>query len=351
MPQRRSPPAGTSAPPAATYDAPPATEENDEADLELVEPDLEPVADAAEAPPPLEPTALARLERSDLDRHDPLAAYMRDVSRYPLLSPEQEHELAVRYATTGDLNAARRLVTSNLRLVVKIAHDYRRAYRNLLDLVQEGNIGLMQAVRKFDPFKGVKLSSYAAWWIRAYILRFILNNHRLVKLGTTQAQRKLFFNLRKEKARLEAMGIDPTAERIAERLSVSVEDVEQMDRRLSDGEASLDAPLALGEGRSIARVDALAAGGAPIDERLADEQLDELLTAKIHAFGATLSGKDAIIFRERLLADDPRTLQDIGEQLGVSRERVRQLEKRLLGKLRAYLAAELGESVLDAYRA
>ena len=151
---------------------------------------------------------------------DPLQAYMQDVSRYPLLSREEEHALAVKYTETGDVEAAARLVTANLRLVVKIAYDYRRAYKNLLDLVQEGNIGLMQAVKKYDPYKGVKLSSYAAWWIRAYILRFILNNHRLVKLGTTQAQRKLFFNLKKEKAKLSAMGIEPTAEVIAKRLDV-----------------------------------------------------------------------------------------------------------------------------------
>jgi RNA polymerase sigma-32 factor len=232
---------------------------------------------------------------------------------------------------------------------VKIAYDYRRAYKNLLDLVQEGNIGLMQAVKKYDPYKGVKLSSYAAWWIRAYILRYILNNHRLVKLGTTQAQRKLFFNLKKEKARLSAMGIDPTAERIAERLSVSVEDVEQMDRRLSDSEASLDAPVSTGEGRSIARVEALPSAGILADEQLAEGELDDMMSEKVHAFGEGLTGKEAVIFKERLVADEPRTLQELGTEFGVSRERVRQLEKRLLGKLRKYLGAELGETVIDAY--
>ncbi len=141
------------------------------------------------------------------DRRDPLSAYMKDVSRYPLLTRAEEHALAVKFVEDGDLDAARQLIISNLRLVVKIAYDYRQAYKNLLDLVQEGNIGLMQAVKKYDPYKGVKLSSYAAWWIRAYILRYILNTHRLVKLGTTQAQRKLFFNLQKEKSRLSAPGI------------------------------------------------------------------------------------------------------------------------------------------------
>ena len=156
---------------------------------------------------------LTKASAREVSKRDPLAAYMKDVQRYPLLTREEEHDLAVKFVETGDVEAARKLVLSNLRLVVKIAYDYRQAYKNLLDLVQEGNIGLMKAVQKYDPFKGVKLSSYAAWWIRAYILRYILNNYRMVKLGTTQAQRKLFFNLQKEKSRLSAMGIEPTPEK------------------------------------------------------------------------------------------------------------------------------------------
>lgn len=283
-------------------------------------------------------------------RRDPLAQYMSEVQRYELLSPEDEHALAVRYVTDGDVDAAHRLVTANLRLVVKIAYDYRRAYKNILDLVQEGNIGLMQAVRKYDPYKGVKLSSYAAWWIRAYILRFILNNHRLVKVGTTQAQRKLFFNLKKEKARLSAMGIDPTPERIAERLDVSEKDVVSMDRRLSAGEVSLDAPVGNAEGRSVSRVELLPSRGGPIDDLLAEEQLNDRLSAKIREFGTHLEGKEKAIFDERLLAEDPKTLQELGTGFGVSRERVRQIEKRLLQKLRNFLSSELGKGVLDVYQ-
>jgi RNA polymerase sigma-32 factor len=274
---------------------------------------------------------------------------MRDVQRYKLLAPEEEHDLAVRYVESGDVEAARRLVTSNLRLVVKIAYDYRRAYKNLLDLIQEGNIGLMQAVKKYDPYKGVKLSSYAAWWIRAYILRYILNTHRMVKLGTTQAQRKLFFNLKKEKARLSAMGIDPTAEKIAERLDVTVDEVEQMDRRLSAGDASLDAPVGGADGRPIARVELIPNRMSLVDDLLAEEELGDILRDKIHEFGATLKGKERRIYDERLIAEDPRTLQDLGKDFGVSRERVRQIEKRLKQKLKNYLASELGEGVLDVY--
>lgn len=284
-----------------------------------------------------------------LSRRDPLGVYMRDVQRYPLLSKEEEHELAVRFFEEDDLEAARRLVTSNLRLVVKIAYDYRQAYKNILDLVQEGNIGLMQAVKKYDPYKGVKLSSYAAWWIRAYILRYILNNHRLVKVGTTQAQRKLFFNLQKEKARLSAMGIEPTAELIAERLNVPERDVVSMDMRLAAGDASLDAPVGTSEGRSVARVELLPSGGVRVDDTLADAQVGDQFSEKIHEFGATLGGKEKKIFEDRLIAEDPKTLQTLGDEFGVSRERVRQIEKRLLKKLKQFLRDELGEAVIEVY--
>ena len=288
---------------------------------------------------------------TSLARQDPLAVYMRDVQRYRLLTRDEERELAIRYVEEGDLDAARTLVTSNLRLVVKIAYDYRQAYKNLLDLVQEGNIGLMQAVRKYDPYKGVKLSSYAAWWIRAYILRYILNNFRLVKVGTTQAQRKLFFNLKKEKAKLAALGIDPTPELIAERLDVPKKDVISMDRRLSAGEASLDAPVGTGEGRTVARVDLLPSHGSRVDDVLADSELSETLTSKIHEFGELLVDKEKVIFEERLLAEDPKTLQELGVGFGVSRERVRQIEKRLLQKLKNYISEQVGEGVLDVYEA
>lgn len=286
---------------------------------------------------------------SSLTRRDPLGVYMRDVQRYPLLSKAEEHDLAVRFFEEDDLEAAKQLVTSNLRLVVKIAYDYRQAYKNLLDLVQEGNIGLMQAVRKYDPYKGVKLSSYAAWWIRAYMLRYILNNHRLVKVGTTQAQRKLFFNLQKEKSRLSAMGIEPTAKRIAERLNVPEHDVVSMDMRLSAGDASLDAPVSTAEGRSVARVELLPSAEGRVDDTLADAEVGDQFSRKIHEFGESLVDKEKKIFEDRLVAEDPKTLQTLGDEFGVSRERVRQIESRLLKKLKAFLHSELGEAVLEVY--
>ena len=281
-----------------------------------------------------------------VSRFDPLSAYMREVQRHALLSPEEEHRLAVDYHKhPEDVAAAARLVTANLRLVVKIAYEYRRAYKNMMDLIQEGNIGLMQAVKKYDPYRGVKLSSYAAWWIRAYMLRFILNNWRLVKLGTTQAQRKLFFNLSKEKSRLSALGIEPTDAEIAKRLNVSESDVAEMDKRLARSDASLDASVGESDGRAVARVELMPAPGNTPDQIAEGAELSELLLDRLEEFRASLSGKDVIIFDKRLVADEPLTLQELGDEFGVSRERVRQLEARLTGKLREYLKEKLGDAV------
>ncbi|MES1175364.1 MAG: sigma-70 family RNA polymerase sigma factor, partial [Myxococcales bacterium] len=216
-----------------------------------------------------------------LARFDALQAYMREVQRHPLLSADEEHKLAVQYKNSEDRDVAARLVTANLRLVVKIAYEYRRAYRNMMDLVQEGNIGLMQAVKRYDPYRGVKLSSYAAWWIRAYMLRFILNNWRLVKVGTTQAQRKLFFNLNKEKAKLAAMGVDPTAEVIAARLGVEEQEVTDMDRRLLSGEMSLDAPVGDNEGRPVSRLEMMPSAASGPDVTVAANEIQQMLREKL----------------------------------------------------------------------
>jgi RNA polymerase sigma-32 factor len=290
-------------------------------------------------------TAIQRSGES-LGRFDPLSAYMREVQRHPLLSPDEEHQLAVGYQKNpDDVAAAARLVTANLRLVVKIAYEYRRAYKNMMDLIQEGNIGLMQAVKKYDPYRGVKLSSYAAWWIRAYMLRFILNNSRLVKLGTTQAQRKLFFNLSKEKARLSAMGIEPTDAEIAKRLNVAEAEVAEMDKRLARSDASLDASVGESDGRAVARVELMPSPGSTPDQIAEGAELSELLLDRLEEFRKSLSGKDVTIFDKRLVADEPLTLQELGDEFGVSRERVRQLEARLTGKLRDYLKEKLGDAV------
>jgi RNA polymerase sigma-32 factor len=278
-------------------------------------------------------------------KYDPLQAYMREVQRHALLDKQEEHDLAVNYVQTGDVNAAARLVTANLRLVVKIAYEYRRAFRNMMDLIQEGNIGLMQAVKRYDPYRGVKLSSYAAWWIRAYMLRYMLNNWRLVKLGTTQAQRKLFFNLNKEKARLSAMGIEPSHAEIAKRLNVDEKDVVDMDRRLARGDASLDSPVGEGDNKSVSRIELLPSGALEPEQMTTQAELSQLVKDEMSRFRETLGGKDLIIFDERMVADEPLTLQELGDRFGISRERVRQLEVRIAGKLREFLKASLGDAV------
>ena len=280
-----------------------------------------------------------------ITRTDPLQLYMSEIQRHALLSPDEEHRLAVAYSKSGNVEAAAQLVTANLRLVVKIAYEYRRAYRNIMDLIQEGNIGLMQAVKRYDPYRGVKLSSYAAWWIRAYMLRFILNNWRLVKIGTTQAQRRLFFNLNKEKARLAAMGIEPSHELIATNLRVDEKDVVEMDRRLSRGDASLDAPVGDNEGRQTTRMELLPATEGGPEAAAESAEMAVIVREQLDEFRKTLSGKELEIFDKRLVAEEPLTLQELGDQFGVSRERVRQLEARLTGKLREFLKATLGDAV------
>ncbi len=270
---------------------------------------------------------------------DPLQMYMHEVRAYPLLTAEEERTLAIAVYEQGDPDAARRMVTANLRLVVKIAFDYRKAYRNVMDLIQEGNIGLLMAVKKFDPYRGVKFSSYAAWWIRAYILRYVLNNWRLVKIGTTQAQRKLFFNLHKEKRKLESMGIAPDTSIIAEELDVDEHEVIEMDKRLSSTEVSLDAPIGdSSSDRTATRLDLLTDGDqVGQDEIVALDRFNHELAERLAQFGERLDGKDRVIFEERLTAAEPVTLQELGDRYGITRERVRQIEARLLRKLREHL--------------
>ncbi|MGZ3426586.1 MAG: RNA polymerase factor sigma-32 [Polyangia bacterium] len=310
----------------------------------IVDEDEDAAPDEREAAHALVP-ALPKPSRS-LARLDPLQLYIQDIRRFPLLSREDEHELAKKFVETGDVEAARRLVTANLRLVVKIAHEYRRAHRNLLDLIQEGNVGLVQAVKKYDPYRGVKLSSYAAWWIRAYMLKFILNNWRLVKIGTTQAQRKLFFNLKKEKDKLEAAGFESSSAALAEALKVPEREVIDMEKRLGHGEMSLDAPLGKDDEGGRSHLDMLeSAGDTRPDVRAEGDEFRVLLRAKLEEFAKSLRGRELTIFQERLLTDEPKTLQEIGEGYGISRERARQLEKRLTEKLKKYLQAELGDAV------
>ncbi len=302
---------------AAETDADGAAENPDEVtqgiDVEPAPDELEDVS-AESAIVPIKPTGLRSA--------DPMAAYMAEVHRHPLLTREQEVELAQQFRSTGDVKAAYRLVASNLRLVVKLAHEYHRNPMSLLDLIQEGNIGLMQAVKKFDPDRGVKLASYAAWWIRAYILRYIMDNWKMVKIGTTEAQRKLFFKLRQEQEKLSAQGFEVTTKMLADRLNVTEQDVMEMDQRLGQDEVSIDAPITSDDESGQTRADKLLRSGAPsADDALGNEELRQIFHDKLESFAETLNEKERFIFEKRLTADEPMTLQDIGTHYNVSRER------------------------------
>ncbi len=271
---------------------------------------------------------------------DPLQRYIREVNRFSLLTPEEEKELAIRYKETGDPEAAYRLITSNLRLVIKIAMEFQKYWmKNLMDLIQEGNIGLMQAIKKFDPYRGIKLSYYASFWIRAYILKFIMDNWKLVKIGTTQSQRKLFYNLKREKEKLRSLGFEPGPKLLADVLQVREEEVIEMEQRLGGWELSLDAPLK--EGSEEYHKNFLPATEPQVEEILADTELKELFRRKLAKFRQELNDKELDILDLRLLAEKPLTLQEIGARHDISRERVRQIEDRLIKKLRHFLKSEI----------
>ena len=274
---------------------------------------------------------------------DPLRRYLEEVRRYPLLPPEEEFRLAARLRTEGDMDAAKTLVSANLRLVVKIALEYRTFYSNLLDLIQEGNIGLMKAVSKFDPTKGARLGYYASWWIRSYILKYLLDNFRLVKIGTTQAQKKLFYHLMREKERLEAQGLLGGPKLLAERLQVREKDVVEMEQRLSSrgAEMSLDQPVDSDGGKASLHLDLLSDESESAEEALARGELLELLREKLPEFQKQLNDKELSVLRERLLSEEPKTLQEVADRYGLTRERARQIEAKVIAKLQEFLKPDL----------
>jgi RNA polymerase sigma-32 factor len=274
---------------------------------------------------------------------DSFNAYLAEIRRFKLLTPKEEEDLLNDYQRTEDPEMAKRIVTANLRLVVKIAMEFQSHWlNNLQDLVQEGNIGLLQALKKYDPHRGVKFSYYASYWIKAYMLKYIMENWRLVKVGTTQAQRKLFYNLKKEQDKLAREGIEPGSGILAERLGVSEQAVKEMDIRMSSGrEISLDAPI--GPESDQTQISLLPSPEEGADNILSDAQLRDMVSDKLERFRETLTERELIILDKRLLTDDPVTLQELGEEFGVSRERIRQLEEKLKKTIKKYLLQELPE--------
>lgn len=290
------------------------------------------------------PVELSETELAAVSPTDPLRRYLEEVRRYPLLSAEEELALATRLIQMGDLNAAKQLVSANLRLVVKIAFEYRNVYANVLDLIQEGNVGLMKAVSKYDPTKGARLGYYASWWIRSYILKYLLDNFRLVKVGTTQAQKKLFYHLMREKQRLEAQGMLAAPKLLAEKLDVREKDVIEMEQRLSGSgaEMSLDTPIDKEKGDQT-HLDYLVDGNETAVEALARTQLVSLLQEHLPDFQKQLNEKELSLLKERLLAEEPKTLQEVADKYGLTRERARQIEAKVIVKLREFLKPTLGD--------
>lgn len=284
---------------------------------------------------------LVRPEERALVPYDPLQLYLLEIKHYNLLTREEEIELAIRVREKNDKRAAYRLVTSNLRLVVKIAMDFHRYWtKSLLDLIQEGNVGLLQAVRKFDPYRGIKFSYYASFWIKAYMLKFIMENWKLVKIGTTQTQRKLFFNLAKERDKLLAQGFEPEPRLLAERLDVKEEEVREMSARLGGGEVSLNAPMS-DDGKEVFGSFLRDPHEVAIDEQLSEKQSRGLLLEKLAEYREKLSGKELDIFDNRIMAENPLTLQELGDKYHISRERVRQIQERIIKNIKKWLIEKI----------
>jgi RNA polymerase sigma-32 factor len=272
--------------------------------------------------------------------YNSLDAYLAEIRRFAPLSREEEHQVAVEYHKNKSPEAAYKLVSGNLWLAVKIARDYERVARSVLDLIQEGNIGLMEAVRNFDPYRGVRFPSYAVWWIRAYIIRYIIANWRLVKIGTTQAQRKLFFNLKKESDRLEREGIFPSPKLLAERLNVREGDVVEMSQRLSGSDVSIDAPLQDDSDSNLLSV--LPSDRESVEDAMAKHEFHQVLKESVSEFEEALTEKERMIFKGRVIDEDKLTLQELSDRLSLSKERVRQIENKLRSKLRAFVSKKLG---------
>jgi RNA polymerase sigma-32 factor len=292
--------------------------------------------------PNTEDEEVVKTESVEITRYDPLRTYLAEIGKFSTLSRDEEHRLAKYYHQTGDRETAYRLVTSNLKLVVKIAMIYRKVYRNILDLIQEGNLGLLQAVRRFDPDRGTRLPTYAAWWIKAYILKFLLDNTRMVKIGTTNARRRILMNLDKEKRELEAKGIVPTTRLLAENLGVDEKELREVEQGMTGADISLDAPVG-SDDSDTHYIDTLRLMEQSVDEKIAQGEFRDLLEKRFADFSKTLSDREREILSRRLIADDPETLQEIADRYGISREAIRVAEKKLVNKLKEYMIESFGD--------
>jgi len=273
-----------------------------------------------------------------------LESYLVQINQFSLLTQQEEFDLAVKYRKYNDIQAAQKLITSNLRFVVKVAFEYKSYRVKLLDLIQEGNIGLMMAVKKFDPYKGYRFISYAIWWIRAYIQNFIIKTWSLVKIGTTQAQKKLFYKIGKVRKALESNGEDEKKyELLAHDLDVTKEDIIEMEQRMSSRDLSLDAPF--DEGQELTHLDLLKEESPDQEEAFAQTEEKKIREREVLNSMKRLNEKEAYVIKNRIMADSPLTLQEIGDHLKLSRERVRQIESEALRKLKKEFSTSLSLNV------
>jgi RNA polymerase sigma-32 factor len=281
-------------------------------------------------------------DRTAERRLDPLKQYLAEIKKYKRLTPDEQMNLAILYKKNGDMEAANKLVTCNLKLVLKFAFDFQRIWmQNLLDLIQEGNLGLMHAVIKFDPDRGVKFSYYCSYWVKAYILNFLMANWRLVKIGTTQAQRKLFFKLNKEKNKLEQEGFDPSSELLSQKTGCSIGEIVEMEQRLNGRDVSLDAPMK--EDSDTEMGSFIPMEGKSQEDQLVEKQIETLVREKVASFKKMLTTREQDILDLRIFNEDPLTLEELGRKYGVSRERIRQTEKGILAKIKIYFQKEIPE--------
>jgi RNA polymerase sigma-32 factor len=285
-------------------------------------------------------TTASQSDENALTSYDPLQIYLREIQQFHPLTREEEKQLAIRAKEKDDPDAAYTLVTSNLRLVVKVAMGFYRYWTvRLLDLIQQGNLGLLRAVRKYDPYRGIKFSYYATFWIKAYILRFIMDNRKLVKVGTTQEQRKLFYSLAKERQKLLAEGFIPAPKLLAERLDVKEEGIVEMSQRLGNWEVSLNSQI--DEDSRESRESRLSDGSVDIEEQISIYERRNTLREELKEFRKTLSGKEADIFDNRIMAEKPLKLRELGDKHHISRERVRQIEEEIKKNIKKWLTKEI----------
>lgn len=290
---------------------------------------------------------IQKYKSSSIAPVDPIKHYIWEVNQYPILEKEEEEELIRQYKERKNVDAAKKILMSHLRLVVKIAFKYyNQYYCGLFDLIQEGNLGIIMAIKKFDPLKKVRFSTYAQWWIKAYILKYLMDNYSIIKIGHSRAEKRLFYSLKKAKEKLISAGIDPdNTKMLAQYMNEDEHDIIEMDQRLNQGVISLDQPLYDNNEKTIAST--IEATASNVEQDIISKDLNEQLSTKLEKFSKKLNEKEKLIWKERLLSDDPWSLQKIGEMFNISRERVRQIEERLIKKLKEYLANQKDFNVED----